>query len=275
MSLVLQISDPHFGTEQPAVVEALVRFARDQAPNLVVVSGDITQRARRRQFRAARAFVDRLGAPATLAIPGNHDISLFNPVARMFSPYANHCREFGADLEPVFESAQLLVIALNTTRIYRHKDGEVSAGQVARVAQRLERATSSQLRIVVTHQPVAVTRPQEETNLLHGRAAAIWKWARAGADLILGGHIHLPYVLALHEQFAGLPREVWAVQAGTAVSWRVRHDVGNSVNLLRYAGVQRNRRFVAVERWDYSEPRQSFLPVAAKELSFAASDEVG
>jgi len=92
MSLVLQISDPHFGTEQPPVVEALVRFVRDQAPSLVVLSGDITQRARRRQFRAARAFVDRLGAPATLAI----------------RPYANHCREFGSNLELVFESRPMV-----------------------------------------------------------------------------------------------------------------------------------------------------------------------
>ena len=275
MSLVLQISDPHFGTEQPPVVEALVRLVRDQAPTLVVLSGDITQRARRRQFRAARAFVDRLGAPATLAIPGNHDIPLFNLAARLFTPYANHCREFGSDLEPMFESEQLLVIALNTTRIYRPTDGEVSAGQIARVARRLERATPSQLRVVVTHQPVAVTRAQEQTNLLHGREAAVRSWAHAGADLILGGHIHLPYVLALHEQFAGLRREVWAVQAGTALSWRVRHDAGNSVNLLRYAGVQRQRRYVAVERWDYSEPQQCFLPTTINELNFAVSNRMG
>lgn len=275
MSLVLQISDPHFGTEQPPVVEALVRLVRDQAPTLVVLSGDITQRARRRQFRAARAFVDRLGAPATLAIPGNHDIPLFNLAARLFTPYANHCREFGSDLEPMFESEQLLVIALNTTRIYRHTDGEVSAGQIARVARRLERAMPSQLRVVVTHQPVAVTRAQEQTNLLHGREAAVRSWAHAGADLILGGHIHLPYVLALHEQFAGLRREVWAVQAGTAVSWRMRHDAGNSVNLLRYAGVRRHRRCVAVERWDYSEPQHSFLPTTINELSFAVFNHIG
>ena len=275
MSVVLQISDPHFGTEQPPVVEALVRLVCDQAPTLVVLSGDITQRARRRQFRAARAFIDRLGAPATLAIPGNHDIPLYNLAARLFTPYANHCREFGSDLEPVFESDQLLVIALNTTRVYRHTDGEVSAGQIARVARRLERATPCQLRVVVTHQPVAVTRAQEETNLLHGRAAAVRSWAQAGADLILGGHIHLPYILALHEQFAGLRREVWAVQAGTAVSWRVRHDAGNSVNLLRYAGVQRHHRCVAVERWDYSESQECFLPATITELNFAVSNHMG
>ena len=272
MSLVLQISDPHFGTERPPVVEALVRFVRDQAPALVVLSGDITQRARRRQFRAARTFVDRLDAPATLAIPGNHDIPLYNLAARLFTPYANHCREFGSDLEPIFESDQLLVIALNTTRFYRHTDGEVSTGQIARVARRLERATPSQLRVVVTHQPVAVTRALDEANLLHGRAAAVRSWAHAGADLILGGHIHLPYVLALHEQFNGLRREVWAVQAGTAVSWRVRHEAGNSVNLLRYGGVQRHRRCVSVERWDYSESTQCFSLVTINALKFAAPD---
>ncbi|MGE5128763.1 MAG: metallophosphoesterase family protein [Sphingomonadaceae bacterium] len=273
MTVVLQISDTHFGTERAPVVEALVRFGREQAPALVVLSGDITQRARRRQFRAARLFADRLGA-RVLAIPGNHDIPLFNLVGRLVAPYANYCREFGAELEPVFESEHLLVIALNTTRAYRHKDGEVSAGQIARVARRLERARPWQLRVVVTHQPVAVTRPHEERNLLHGRAAAVRSWAQAGVDLILGGHIHLPYVLALHEQFPGLPRECWAVQAGTAVSRRVRHDAGNSVNLLRYSGVKANRRCVAVERWDYSCPQQSFLRVTVDELTFPAPGDI-
>ena len=125
MTVLLQISDTHFGTEQAPVVEALVRLAHEQAPDLVVLSGDITQRARRKQFRAARAFVDRLGVAMTLAIPGNHDIPLFNVAARLFDSYANYSREFGTDLEPVFESDQLLVIALNTTRFYRHTDGEI------------------------------------------------------------------------------------------------------------------------------------------------------
>ena len=96
--------------------------------------------------------------------------------------------------------------------------------QIRRVAARLEAASAAQLRVVVTHQPVAVTRAQDEKNLLHGRERAVQRWARAGADLILGGHIHLPYVLPLHDTFAGLPRRVWAVQAGTALSRRTRGD---------------------------------------------------
>src|ERR1035437_3656295 len=100
MSVLLQISDPHFGTEQPPVVEALAALSRQQRPDLLVVSGDITQRARPGQFRAARAFIDRLDAPV-LVSPGNHDIPLFDLYARRHHPYARYRDAFGDELEPV------------------------------------------------------------------------------------------------------------------------------------------------------------------------------
>ncbi len=274
MTLLAQISDPQFGTERPLVVDALVRLVHEQAPNLVVLSGDITQRGRRRQFLAARAFMDRLGVAATLVIPGNHDIPLYALATRLLTPYANHCRAFGADLEPMFESDRLLVITVNTTRYYRHTDGEVSTEQIERVARRLERATGNQLRVVVTHQPVAVTRKQDEIDLLHGGERAIRGWALAGADLILGGHIHLPFVLPLHERFSDLPRKVWAINAGTAVSRRIRHEAGNSINLIRYDGPRSNRREAVVERWDYLDSQQCFRPVDSNELHCDASGNV-
>jgi predicted MPP superfamily phosphohydrolase len=270
MSLLLQVSDTHFGTEQPQTVEALVRMVRQHAPDLVVLSGDITQRARRAQFRAARQFVDQLAVPTTLALPGNHDIPLFNIVARIFYPYANHQRVFGPDLEPTFESADLLVIGVNTTRPSRHKSGAVSVAQIHRVAERLRRATSEQLRIVVTHQPVHATRREEEKSVLHGCREAVREWALSGADLVLGGHIHLPYVRPLRERFHDLPRNVWIVQAGTAVSKRVRYDVPNSVNLIRYARAQKLRQCV-VERWDYDPFAKSFKLVDRTEISLDGS----
>lgn len=116
MSVLLHIADTHFGTEQPPVVEALVALAAQQRPDLVVLAGDITQRARPAQFRAAKAFVDRLGAPV-LAVPGNHDIALFDLWARLTRPYARYAEVFGADLEPVHASADLLVVGVNTTRV--------------------------------------------------------------------------------------------------------------------------------------------------------------
>jgi len=272
MTLLLQVSDPHFGTERAPVMQALLRLARAHAPDVLLLSGDITQRGRRAQYAAARAFVERLGVPRVLAIPGNHDVPLFNVAARVLSPYREHVRAFGAELEPQLVTEDLLLLALNTTRPWRRKDGEVSPDQIERVARRLEQAQPAQLRIVAVHQPVAVTRPEDRTNLLHGHEAAVRRWAAAGCDLIVGGHIHLPYVLPLSARFLDLPREVWAVQAGTALSWRVRHEADNSVNLIRTlpAPGGPTPRACMVERWDYVESARAFARVARDELRLGA-----
>ena len=265
MGVLLHISDTHFGTEQPPVVEALVALAAQQRPDVVVLSGDITQRARPAQFRAAKACVERLGAPV-LAIPGNHDIALFDLWARLTRPYARFSAVFGADLEPVFTSPDWLVVGVNTTRARRHRHGEVSAAQIERVARLLANASPRQLRVVVVHQPVAVPLDSERHNLLRGHAQATRAWAAAGADLVLGGHIHLPFTLALD----GLARRLWAVQAGTAVSARTRSGVPNSVNILRWGGAAEHGAHSAparalpdgcclIERWDFDQRERAFL----------------
>ncbi len=260
MTTLLQISDTHFGTEQAPVVQALTALAHQLQPDVVVLSGDITQRARPAQFAAARAFADHLGAPL-MAVPGNHDIPLFDVWTRLCRPYARYSAAFGADLEPVHRSADLLVVCVNTTRAWRHKHGEVSSPQIERVAALVQGAAPAQLRVVVVHQPVAVPRKQDEPDLLRGHAAALQRWAAAGADIVMGGHIHLPYVMAL----PGLPRPLWAVQAGTAVSARVRAGVPNSVNLLRW-GADSQPGCCRVEQWDYSAERAAFVRAKVSEV---------
>lgn len=263
MTVLLQISDTHFGTEQPPVVEALLQLAHETRPALVVLSGDITQRARRSQYAAAQEFVSRIGpperSPAVLAIPGNHDIPLFNVFGRMFRPYGGFERAFGGQLEPEWESPEFLVIGVNTTRPARHKDGEVSMQQIEQVSQRLQTATPRQVRVVVTHQPVHVVKGSEIHNRLHGHYEAISAWSRAGADIIMGGHIHLPYIAPLHEHYERVSRRCWVVQAGTAVSARVRRLQSNSVNVVRCEqGPERVPSECVVERWDYSASSDAF-----------------
>lgn len=265
MSVVLQISDTHFGTEQPPVMQALVDLAMQLRPDVVVLSGDITQRAQPDQFRAAKAFVDRLGAPV-LAIPGNHDIALFDLWARLTRPYARYAAVFGADLEPVYSSHHLLIVGVNTTRAWRHKNGEVSMAQVDRVAKLLQGADPQQLRVAVVHQPVAVIQAKDRANLLRGHATATRVWSAAGADVVMGGHIHLPYTPALQ----GLARQTWVVQAGTAVSSRTRAGAPNSVNVLRWAdqpaasALRSDSDYLKkgacrVEQWDYLVSDQAFV----------------
>lgn len=264
MIRVLQISDPHFGTEQPAVLEALLALIEAQQPEVILLSGDVTQRARRGQFDAARRFIERVPHPV-LAVPGNHDIPLFNLPARFTNPYGNYRRVFGDELEPEYESDRLLVIGVNTTRASRHKDGEVSADQVARVAERLRRARPEQLRIVMQHHPVRAVSETDVSNLLIGREQAVPTWVDAGMDLLIGGHIHLPYVWPLQGQQGEAGRRAWTAQAGTALSDRVRGDVPNSVNLITCT-LRDGAHCCAVERWDYAEQSGAFCQVLVTDM---------
>jgi 3',5'-cyclic AMP phosphodiesterase CpdA len=263
---LLQVSDPHFGTEVDAVVEALVRLAAELRPGVLVLSGDITQRARRDQFDTARAFVDRLGIARVVALPGNHDIPLFNPWLRAARPYANYSRAFGGPLETTLESNELWLRTVRTTRRWRHKHGQVSDAQIEAVAGALRRASPAQLRVVVVHQPMHVPRPEDEHNLLRNAGNAARAWAAAGADLVLGGHIHLPCVLPMSQRHAGLARELWCVQAGTAVSSRIRAEAPQSVNVVDF-DTAREPGACTVVRWDYGAAADRFAPVRSHRIA--------
>lgn len=268
MTLLLQVSDPHFGTEQAPVVAALERLVAAERPDVLLLSGDITQRATATQFAAARAFVDLLQVPQVLAVPGNHDIPLFHLPQRLFNPYGRYRRAFGDDLEPVLDLPSVLVIGVNSTRRWRHVHGEVSPQQVETVARRLAAASARPWKIVVLHQPVAVPRETEDHNLVRGHALAIKYWREAGADMVVSGHIHLPFIKPLVTT-GSAQRVLWVVQAGTAVSARVRPEAPNSVNLIRVtdlADSDTGPRVAAVERWDYRAGGDAFECVGRREL---------
>ena len=257
MTRLLQISDTHFGTEQPHVMKALLALAHAEKPDVLVLSGDITQRARAAQFSRARNFCDQLGIARMLSLPGNHDIPLFNIFGRLFKPYAAYLDAFGPELEPQLQTASLCVLGVKTTRRWRHKNGQISSKQIERVCAQLATATAQQLRVVVVHQPVHVLKTSDEHDRLQGWEPAVRAWAAAGADVVMGGHIHLPYVCELSASVAGLGRRMWCVQAGTALSSRVRREAPNSVNLLRY-DADHSGLPCRVERWDFDADAARF-----------------
>ena len=269
MTSLMQISDPHFGTARPVVMQALAQLAKAQKPDVLVLSGDITQRARASEFAQARAFCDSLEIPRLLAIPGNHDIPLFNLFQRLFSPYGRYLAAFGPELEPVMSTPLLHVIGVKTTRRRRHKNGEISPAQTARVVAELGRSDPAQLRIVVVHQPVHVMHTEDQHDRLRGWEPAVHAWSQAGADIVMGGHIHLPSLCDLSARLGGLKRRFWCVQAGTALSTRVRAGNPNSVNLLRYQGP--GRLFTCqLERWDFQAASGRFECVQSSELPLGA-----
>lgn len=209
-----------------------------------MLCGDITQRARRAQFRAARAFIDSLALPV-LALPGNHDLPLFDLPARLLAPYAEYRRHICSDLSPWWLGEEVAVVGVNSTRLLRHKHGVISPQVVEAVARRLGRFSAATFRVVALHHPLEIVDKADRRNRVRGADAALAAWTAAGADLFLGGHIHLPYCVPVGPESS---RAV-ALQAGTAVSTRRRGGRPNSYHLVRFDGSA--GRSIEVEQLDY------------------------
>ena len=248
MSVVLQVSDTHFGTERPEVVEALVDLAAQLKPDLIVLSGDLTQRARDSEFAAFRAFVARLLPAPCLAVPGNHDIPLFDLVTRLTRPFGAYAASCGQVLEPSCSLPDLFITGVNSVRPWRHKQGCLGAVQVEAVAQRLRRAGPSVMRVVVVHHPLDVAYGLDPRDIVLGAADAVSAWAGAGADLVMSGHVHLPLCRALAVRYGPRAGRCWVAVAGTAVSGRTRRGWPNSVNVLRIDRFQGAERRVLEQR---------------------------
>jgi 3',5'-cyclic AMP phosphodiesterase CpdA len=228
--VVAHLSDLHFGRVERATLEPLRRRVIELAPDLVVISGDLTQRARAHQFREARAFLDSLPGPQ-IVVPGNHDVPLYNVLARFLRPLAGYRRAIGADLEPSYVDDEIAVLGVNSARALTFKGGRVNAGQLERVAQALRGLPAEVVRIVVTHHPFEVPE----------------RLAGHGVDVLMAGHAHAASV-------AG--RSVLVVQAGTATSSRTR-ETPNSFNLLRVS----SRR---IDVREYRLRGASFVPAAGE-----------
>ena len=231
MTTLAHISDLHFGTESPEIVEGLLLDLLSVEPSLVVVSGDLTQRARRSEFAAAKAFLDRIPFPK-LVVPGNHDIPLFDVVTRFARPLARYRRYVDETIDPFFSTGAVAVLGLNTARSNTWKNGRLSEAQIETLKQKLCPPPPSVLKVLVTHHPF-LPPPGDPSPPLVGRAMEALAAAEAcGVDLVLAGHLHRGYTGDIRTHHAHIRRPILVAQAGTATSRRTR-DEANSYNVIR------------------------------------------
>lgn len=232
MNRLAHVSDLHFGAESPELVEALLADLARQAPALVVVSGDLTQRARRREFAQARAFLDRIPFPR-LVVPGNHDIPLFDLASRFLQPLARFRRYIAEDVDPFFRSESLAVLGVNTARSNTWKEGRISTAQIDLLRRRFGPLPPHVVKVLVTHHPFLP--PPGASPPLVGRASeALYAAEACGVDVVLSGHLHLGYTGDVRAHHAHVGRSLLVAQAGTATSHRTRDEV-NSYNLLEFS----------------------------------------
>jgi 3',5'-cyclic AMP phosphodiesterase CpdA len=230
---VVHLSDLHVGRLDPAVFDPLVAAVRGVRPDLVVISGDFTQRATTHQFVQARRFLQALDL-RTLTIPGNHDVPLWNVAARFLAPLDRYKRYIAADLEPEYCDDEMVIVGVNTARSWAWGEGRINASQVERILARLNAAPRTATRIVVTHHPFDLPPGVRETRLVGRAGAAMARLATAGADLFLSGHLHVSHVSRSAERYRIAGHSALIVQAGT-VSMRGRGEEP-SFNVLRLDG---------------------------------------
>jgi 3',5'-cyclic AMP phosphodiesterase CpdA len=224
VTLLVHLSDLHFGREEPQLAEALLGDVAEPAPTLVVVSGDVTQRARRAEFQAARDWLRRLPAPA-LVVPGNHDVPLYDVVRRFFRPLHRFRRYISPELDPFFHREDLAVAGLNTARSLTFKNGRISAAQMEALRARLAPVPERVFKVLVTHHPFVPGPGGDRHAATVGRGLRALRVAESvGVDLLLAGHLHVGHHGDVRAHHVTLGRSMLAVQAGTALSTRVRGE---------------------------------------------------
>jgi 3',5'-cyclic AMP phosphodiesterase CpdA len=267
MKTIVQISDMHFGRINYDVIDTLRETVNAIKPDLVVVSGDLTQRARRGQFREARKFLDSLPQPQ-IVVPGNHDIPMYSVWARFLSPLAKYKKFITDDLRPFYIDDEIAVMGINTARSLTVKGGRINEGQIAAIRERFCGLEEKKLKAIVTHHPFDVPEGHDDGDIV-GRAKKTMRMiGDCGVDLFLAGHVHIGHMSDTAKRYdVGAGRPALLVQAGTATSTRARGQT-NSFNLIEFEHPN-----LTIKRLDWLPDKKAFAPAETK--SYLHSDEQG
>lgn len=261
MPTLLHVSDLHFGKPfLPEVAAAVLEQSRELQPDVVVVSGDLTQRARASQFQEAADYLRRFEAPIVVT-PGNHDVPFYRFWERFLTPYRKYRHYISSDLNSVTEVAGLLIVALNSSRRLTLTNGRIRRSQLQFAAQAFEAADDSLVRIVVTHHHFAPPPGFEGGNVMPFARRALRQFTRLNVDLILAGHMHRSYIGTSLDFFPGdlRRRGIVIVQCGTTTSRRGRgiERFRNTFNLIQIEG-----DLIRVAHHVWVAERQRFLPTS-------------
>lgn len=222
MRTIVHCSDLHFGKTDLAVVNCLKEAILRVHPDLLIVSGDLTQRARAHEFIQARSFLMQIGVPQVV-IPGNHDVALYNIFSRFFSPFQHYKKWINERTHASFEDEEISVAAINTAHSWTIDAGRLNAEALKRVGDQWENAPRDVLRILVSHHPLDLDSLNRKFRWGKDSHVAGHRAWLCKPDLLCSGH--------LHGTAAYVQKGCVQVAAGTATSTRLRGEA-NSFNVI-------------------------------------------
>lgn len=239
MPRIAHLSDLHFGATSPRVVKTLAHDLAASGPDYVVISGDLTQGARPREFEEAAAFLRDLPGQA-FVVPGNHDLPGWNVWARLTRPYGRYTKHIDGELNPSLSTPDLFIGGLNTARrIVYHwnwSHGRVSRAQLDRVAAAAARAGAVP-KLIVMHHPLIPPPRQVPQKAVTGAAKAAAAFSEMGVSAVLTGHLHLGNYDDAQDHYADVQRPLATIDAPTATSTRYRGQP-NGYNLIDVSGAE-------------------------------------
>jgi 3',5'-cyclic AMP phosphodiesterase CpdA len=232
MRTLIHLSDLHFGRADPAIIQPLLDFITATKPDLVAVSGDLTQRARTEQFLQARDFLDAIPSPK-IVVPGNHDVPLRNIFARLFRKLDRFRRCISDDVEPSYADDEIAVAGVNTARALTGKNGRINRQQLEKL-RALFATVPEQIKIVVTHHPFDLPPGVVGDRVVLRAESAMKTLAQIPVDVLLAGHFHVAGTTRTTTRYKINNFSALIVASGTAISTRERGQP-NSLNVIEIA----------------------------------------
>lgn len=274
MTRLLHISDLHFGPPYvPEVGEALLEIAPRLEPDVIVVSGDLTQRAKPEQFAEARKFIDRLPAVPKVIVPGNHDVPLYRVAERFTDPHKYYREHISPELNTTLALDDAVIVGLDSTAPKSSlTNGRVHAGQLEFCQEAFAEAPEHASRIVVAHHHFAPAPDYLYDQTMPKARRAMNRFIELGVELVLGGHLHRAYIGNSLDFYPGNHRDrgIVIVQCGTSTSrrGRGREREKNSFNLIdieggmlhitHYMYFTEDRKFDPFSRYLFPRPGRRF-----------------
>ena len=248
MTRVLILSDLHFGFHRTELIEPMLTLVRRLNIDLALIAGDVSHRGRPEQLEMAASFLRRMELPI-VAVPGNHDVPLFNIPLRLIRPYQGFCQQISPDLAPTRRAGQVQVFGVNSVDPFAWQRGIIHRDDFARVEAGIDRQA---VNIVMLHHPLEQL-PVVDKALARNAPEFLDALARCGASIVVTGHLHVWNVAKLLEQ----TRTPSVLQIHTASALCARaEDPPNEFAVLDVDGPE-----LTIERYIAAKDRSDFRPI--------------